>query len=127
MAFRKCPPPVFIILCLLVNQYSTASATTDGQNLLHFSRWRPIADLKDPKVLEISGFAVSEHNKLAKTNLKLQSVINGNMRVLGGRNYRLVISAVDGDVQNNYLALVYEKTWQHFKILTSFRKIATLA
>ncbi|KAL0443027.1 UNVERIFIED_CONTAM: Cysteine proteinase inhibitor 1 [Sesamum latifolium] len=115
-------PIVFVVLLVAG---SIASATSEGQELLRLGGWRPISNPRDHKVLEIAEFAVREHNKLAKTNLKLQSVISGAVQVVGGRNYRLVVSAMDGNSPTNYLALVYEKPWQHLKILIGFQKVAT--
>ncbi|KAI3456547.1 hypothetical protein Pfo_013210 [Paulownia fortunei] len=125
MALQTHPLP-FIILSLLVAR-SIVSATSDGQKLLHLGGWRPITEPNDHKVIEVANFAVAEHNKLAKTNLKLQNVISGTMQVLGGRYYRLVISAMDGNAPHNYLALIYEKPWQHLKILISFKNVTAFS
>ncbi|KAG8385835.1 hypothetical protein BUALT_Bualt03G0086500 [Buddleja alternifolia] len=123
MALIEAHPLVFIILSLLVAP-STSSANSGDLKLLRLGGpWRPITDPKDHKVLEIAKFAVDEHNKLAKTNLRFQNVINGTMKVVGGRIYRFVISARDGNAPDNYLALVYEKPWQHSKFLISFKKV----
>ncbi|GFQ03312.1 cysteine proteinase inhibitor 5 [Phtheirospermum japonicum] len=113
-----------IILSLLIAS-SIVSANSD-QKLLQLGSPQQITDLTDPKVLEAADFSVARHNKLAKSNLKFQSVINGTVQVLGGRLYRLVISAIDGNASQNYLARVYDKPWQQLKILISFEKIASL-
>ncbi|KAL2245004.1 cysteine proteinase inhibitor 1-like [Sesamum indicum] len=114
-----------LVFVLLLVAGSIASATSEGQKLFRLGGWRPISNPRDHKVLEIAEFAVREHNKLAKTNLKLQSVISGAIQVVGGRIYRLVVSAVDATSPANYLALVYEKPWQHLNILIRFQKVAT--
>ncbi|KAK4439437.1 Cysteine proteinase inhibitor 1 [Sesamum alatum] len=117
---------VFVVLLVSGSNSIASSATSDGQKLLRLGGWRPISNPRDHKVLEIAEFAVREHNKLAKTNLELQSVISGATQVVGGRNYRLIVSAVEGNSRSNYLALVYEKPWLHLKILIRFTKVATV-
>lgn len=121
-------PLAFITFSLLVGHSIVVSAASDGQKLLRLGGPRPISEPNDHKVVEIAEFAVSKHNKLAKTNLKLQSVVNGTLlQVLAGRYYRLVISAMDGNAHppHDYLCLIYEKPWQHLKILISFKIITT--
>ncbi|KAL7088545.1 hypothetical protein ACP275_13G133600 [Erythranthe tilingii] len=118
----------FILLILLLSvAHSVDSATTAGQKLLHLGGTsQPIvAPELDRKVVEIADFAVDKDNQLAKTNLKLSNVINGTTMVLGGTYYKLVISAVDcckANAAQNYVTLVYEKPWQHLKILVSFKE-----
>ncbi|KAG0494815.1 hypothetical protein HPP92_005809 [Vanilla planifolia] len=86
--------------------------------------WKPIKNLRDPHVLEIARFAVAEHNKEADVVLKLGRVVRGEIQVASGINYRLVIQAASargGD--NEYVAVVWEKSWQNFRRLTSFRPL----
>ncbi|CAA0826476.1 Cysteine proteinase inhibitor 5 [Striga hermonthica] len=93
------------------------------QKSLRVGGARPISDPRDPNVVKAAVFAVVEHNRLAKANLKFQSVINGTVQDFGGQMYRLVISAFDGsDGPGNYLARVYYKPWQQLKVLISFEK-----
>ncbi|KAL9398047.1 hypothetical protein Peur_007008 [Populus x canadensis] len=82
--------------------------------------WSPIKDLKDKHVVEIAEFAVAEHNKEAKSNLMLESIVKGESQVVSGRNYRLVL-AVKGRANAKYQAVVYEKPWENLKRLTSFQ------
>ncbi|KAL2555910.1 Cystatin domain-containing protein [Forsythia ovata] len=105
--------------------HSTAAeaAALGGEKVVHFGVWKPISDPGDPKVEEIGGFAVARYNMLAKTELEFEKVINGSIRDFSGRNYRLVISAKNGDASNDYLAFVYEKLWNHHKFLISFKKL----
>ncbi|KAL0363148.1 UNVERIFIED_CONTAM: hypothetical protein Scaly_1270000 [Sesamum calycinum] len=78
-------PLVFVVLLVAG---SIASATSERQKLFRLGGWRPISNPRDRKVREVAEFAV-----------------------VGGRNYRLVVSAMDGSSGSpaNYLALVYEK------------------
>ncbi|XP_049392565.1 cysteine proteinase inhibitor 1-like [Solanum stenotomum] len=82
--------------------------------------WNPITNLTDPEVVKIGKFAVDEHNKEAKTKLEFQEITKGESQVVAGINYRLVISAKDGDSPHNYLAEVWDKPWEKFRNLTSF-------
>ncbi|KAK4371560.1 hypothetical protein RND71_011035 [Anisodus tanguticus] len=82
--------------------------------------WKPITNITDPEVVDIGKFAVDEHNKEAKTKLKFQKIMKGESQVVAGINYRLVITAKDGDSPHNYLAEVWDKPWEKFRNLTSF-------
>ncbi|KAF6145022.1 hypothetical protein GIB67_013373 [Kingdonia uniflora] len=85
--------------------------------------WQPIKDIKDPHVAKIGQFAVSQHNKVSQTNLKFDQVVRGETQVVSGENYRLVIEADDGVAKNNYEAVVWEKAWQGFMDLSSFKQV----
>ncbi|XWS19307.1 hypothetical protein CRYUN_Cryun31cG0004300 [Craigia yunnanensis] len=85
--------------------------------------WTPIENIKDPHVSEIAEFAVAEYNKQSKTSLKLLKVVKGETQVVSGTNYRLVLKATDGAATKAYQAVVWEKTWQNFKNLTSFNLV----
>nr|DAD37833.1 TPA_asm: hypothetical protein HUJ06_008474 [Nelumbo nucifera] len=85
--------------------------------------WQPIEHVKDPHVQEIAKFAITEHNEEAKTNLKFKRVIRGEEQVVAGMNYRLIVAAKDGKVTNNYEVVVWEKTWESFRKLTSFKPV----
>lgn len=125
MALETRPLHIIILSILVAN--SIVSATADGQKLLRLGRWWPITEAERQKAVELSNFAVDRHNKLSRSNLKLMSLINGTVMVLGGTYYKLLISAVDDDAPNNYSALVYEKSWQHnFRFLIKFDKLANL-
>ncbi|KAF9611218.1 hypothetical protein IFM89_027768 [Coptis chinensis] len=85
--------------------------------------YKPIEDVKDPHIQDVGKFAVSEYNKQAKTNLRFSNVIKGQMQTVAGINYRLVIAAKKGGATNNYLGEVYERPWEGFMNLTSFRAL----
>nr|AJD79055.1 CPI-4 [Morus alba var. atropurpurea] len=86
--------------------------------------WTPIKDLSDPHVKEIANFAVSEYNKQSKASLKLKSIVKGETQVVAGTNYRLVLAVKNGATAERYEAVVWEKPWQHFRNLTSFKPAA---
>ncbi|KAK4381024.1 Cysteine proteinase inhibitor 1 [Sesamum angolense] len=87
--------------------------------------WKPIDSPKDPKVVEIANFAVTEHNKEARTALAFESVVKGDTQVVAGTNYRLVIAAKNGSAADSkqYRAFVWDKPWQKFRKLLSFEEI----
>ncbi|RDY02672.1 Cysteine proteinase inhibitor 5, partial [Mucuna pruriens] len=85
--------------------------------------WTPIKDIKDRHVAEIASYAVSEYDKRSGAKLKLVKVVKGETQVVAGTNYRLVLKAKDGSATANYEAFVWEKTWLHFRNLTSFKPL----
>jgi hypothetical protein len=85
--------------------------------------WQPIKNVNDPHVKEIGEFAVAEYNKSSKTNLKFVLVVKGETQVVAGTNYRLDVAAKDGAVTKYYEAVVWEKPWENFRSLTSFKQI----
>ncbi|KAJ0973622.1 hypothetical protein J5N97_015587 [Dioscorea zingiberensis] len=81
----------------------------------------PIKNLKDPHILEIANFAVSEHNKECKSNLIFQRLVGGKIGVVEGLEYHLIIEAKDGTKLSRYEAVVWEREWLNFRQLTSFK------
>ncbi|PWA46626.1 Cystatin [Artemisia annua] len=81
--------------------------------------WAPI-NSSDPLVIEIGKFAVAEHNKEAQGSLKYENIVKGESQVVEGTKYNLTIKAADGNVENNYQAVVCDKPWQKFRQLISF-------
>ncbi|XP_042520858.1 cysteine proteinase inhibitor 1 [Macadamia integrifolia] len=110
-----------LLLCLVVFFFLDSSSAVGRPALV--GDWRPIKDLNETHVQEIAQFAVEEHNKEYKTELKYDRVVQGESQVVAGANYRLIIAAKDGVVSNNYQAVVYERPWEGFKSLTSFKKL----
>ncbi|RZR92335.1 hypothetical protein BHM03_00020643 [Ensete ventricosum] len=110
------------LLCsLLVSTLFGTSHALDPPRKGLDGGWTAIEDLKDPHVREI---AVSEHNKLEKTNLTLRKVEGGESQMVAWMNYRLVLEVRDGSgASARYEAVVWEKTWEHFRKLTSYRKL----
>ncbi|KAK9105412.1 hypothetical protein Scep_022256 [Stephania cephalantha] len=76
---------------------------------------------KDPHIVEIGRYAVDEHNKEANKSMKLKSVVKGESQVVAGVNYRLIVAAAHLKNVHNYQAVVYERAWEGFRNLTSFR------
>nr|WFP52517.1 cystatin [Aristotelia chilensis] len=85
--------------------------------------WTLIKDVSKPHVKEIGEFAVDEYNKRSKAALKFKTVICGWTQVVSGINYKLIVEAKDGADTNYYEAVVWEKAWQKFKELTSFKVV----
>ncbi|PIA60940.1 hypothetical protein AQUCO_00300453v1 [Aquilegia coerulea] len=84
--------------------------------------YQPIEDLTSPDVQKVGQFAVSEHNKQAKTQLAYDKVIKGEQQVVQGYNYRLDIQTRNADQINTYVAQVYEKLDGQM-ILNSFQPL----
>ncbi|KAK4439441.1 Cysteine proteinase inhibitor 1 [Sesamum alatum] len=87
--------------------------------------WQPIDNPKDPEVVEIANFAVTEHNKEASTALAFEAVVKGEKQVVAGTNYRLVIAAKDGSATSSkqYQAVVWDEPSQKSRKLVSFEEI----
>ncbi|XP_019171840.1 PREDICTED: cysteine proteinase inhibitor 1-like [Ipomoea nil] len=103
--------------------FSNAVAALGGQKGPLIGGWSSIKDPKAPYVVEFAKFAIDAHNKEAKTNLKFKSVIEGQSQVVAGMNYKLVIAAEDGSAGNKYEAVVYDRPWDKFRELTSFKQL----
>ncbi|KAA8520188.1 hypothetical protein F0562_014444 [Nyssa sinensis] len=104
----------YLLLVLpLLAIFFNVSAAVGGRKEALVGGWSPIENPKDPQVREIGEFAVNEHNKQAKTDLKFDSVVRGETQVVAGTNYRLIIAAKEGGVLNNYQAVVWDKPWQN--------------
>ncbi|KAK2977053.1 hypothetical protein RJ640_011664 [Escallonia rubra] len=110
---------LLIISFLVATAFHDVAAAMGGQKEGRVGGWEPI---KDPKVKEIGEFAVSEHNKEAKASLKYEGVVKGETQVVSGTNYQLRIAAKDGDISGNYEAVVWDKPWNKFRQLTSFKR-----
>ncbi|MED6118596.1 hypothetical protein PIB30_004201 [Stylosanthes scabra] len=108
----------FIILTVLLFASASAFAARVGGIP---GGWTPIKNLQnDRHVAEIADYAVSEYDSRSGAKLKLVKVVKGETQVVAGTNYRLVLEVTDGSKTQDYQAVVWEKTWEHFKNLTSF-------
>ncbi|KAL7088542.1 hypothetical protein ACP275_13G133300 [Erythranthe tilingii] len=107
-----------LLLILLVSSINETGAT-------FFGIWRPINDLKGQVVEQIAKFAVTEHNKKAKTSLEFVSVVQGETKLVSGKNYRLVISAKDSAAAQpkNYSVVVWSRPWIKFQQLLTFDEV----
>ncbi|XP_076924358.1 cysteine proteinase inhibitor 1-like [Bidens hawaiensis] len=110
---------IFISILILVFLFSRSSAAL-GEGTLA-GGWKPIRNVTDPTVVDIAKFAVDEHNKEDHASLKFLRVVKGESQVVAGMNYNLTISAKDGNMVNNYMSLVWDKPWEKFRQLVSFK------
>lgn len=108
--------PIMLVLLLVFDVSAWKAVGLPGG-------WTPIDDPKDAHIQQLGEYAVSEHNKAAKTNLHFQQVVSGETQVVAGANYRLLIAAGLGGITNRYEAVVWEKTWSGFRNLTSFKHV----
>ncbi|KAL3628202.1 hypothetical protein CASFOL_027248 [Castilleja foliolosa] len=87
----------------------------------------PITNLKDPEVLMAAKFAVTKHNKQAKTSLIYVTLIKGQSQLVSSMLYELVISAKDGSAGKPklYRAQVWDRVWMKNPrlILDSFKEM----
>ncbi|CAN8245704.1 unnamed protein product [Cochlearia groenlandica] len=103
-----------IFLLLLFPLHASAAARVGG--------WSAISDVKDPHVVEIGEFAVSEYDKQSKSGLKFVTVVSGESQIVSGTNYKLVVEVNDG-TRKNYEAVVWEQPWLKSMNLTSFKPV----
>ena len=116
----------FYFLTLLILPIYAATALggkSGGGGGVLVGGWQPIKNVTEPHVTEIGEFAVEEYNKESKSQLKFLSVVKGETQVVAGTNYRLIVATKDGGLTKNYQAVVWEKTWEHFRNLTSFTPV----
>ncbi|KAG0455193.1 hypothetical protein HPP92_024152 [Vanilla planifolia] len=115
---------VFFSPILLAPALSASAAETQVKPEAVVGGWTPINNLSDPHVQEIALFAVAEHNKEGEPQLTLRRVVSGETLVVTGVDYRLVIEATAvGGSFGKYEAVVWEKSWEHFRQLTSFKPL----
>ncbi|GAB4826495.1 hypothetical protein Ancab_033391 [Ancistrocladus abbreviatus] len=116
------PRQLSVLFLSLLLLYFTVSGVCAGRAAV-VGTYRPIKDLNDPHLIEIAMFAVAEHNKEEQMDLEYTKIVKGESQVVAGINYRLVIAAKDSADLGNYEAVVYERTWEHYRSLTSFKKV----
>ncbi|KAJ8636155.1 hypothetical protein MRB53_010422 [Persea americana] len=113
-------PLILLLLLALVHKLTPASAREPTL----VGAWEPIKDVpNDPHVQGLGKFAVLEYNKENKANLSFERVVDGQEQVVAGVNYQLTVEAMAGKVTKTYEALVWEKDWEGFKSLISFKPI----
>ncbi|KAK1285062.1 Cysteine proteinase inhibitor 5 [Acorus calamus] len=104
-----------LLLLLLLPLLLLTHASLNGE-------WKLIEDVNDPHVREIGLYAVTENNKRTGDHISLDRVLSGESQVVAGINYRLLISVnQDGASAVKYRAVVWEKEWEGFRNLTSFK------
>ena len=122
-AITRAPLLLLLLPLFLSAEASPAVAGPGQRRSLIVGGWSPIANLSDPNVIEIAKFAVAEHNKEANARLALIRVVKGETQLVSGVNYKLVIEAEDGGAVKRYEAIVWEKAWENFKKLISFKPL----
>ncbi|XP_077229254.1 cysteine proteinase inhibitor 5-like [Tasmannia lanceolata] len=108
---------LFLPLLVLLPLIHEALAARDTKG-----SWEPI-NPNDTHIKEIGEYAVSEYDKTQKASLMFKRVVSGESQVVAGMNYRLVIEAMDKANTNTYQAVVYERPWEKFRNLTSFKQL----
>ncbi|MQM16017.1 hypothetical protein Taro_048970 [Colocasia esculenta] len=111
---------LLLYLPRLAHSFSSPSQNTYHTMAIKVGRYQPIPNLKDPHVQEIAEFAVAKYNKQEGKALVFVSVVSGEQQVIAGTNYKLAIEAEDCGVIKTYEAVVYDKSWEKIKELTSF-------
>ncbi|XP_022927105.1 cysteine proteinase inhibitor 1-like [Cucurbita moschata] len=98
---------LFLVASLLLYVLSLSSLVAATQRLDLAGSYKPIKNIDDPKIQSLGEFAVNEHNKQAKTQLKFQKVISGEMQIVAGTNYKLQLTALEGTSSGTYGTLVF--------------------
>ncbi|CAN4095965.1 unnamed protein product [Withania somnifera] len=110
---------------IIASLFLHTSATIGGGKSGLLGGWSPITNTKDRQVVEIGKFAVDQYNEKSKSKLVFKKVVKGETQVVAGTNFRLVIAAKDGGYgsSSKYLAVVWDKPWENYRNLTSFKKL----
>ncbi|XP_073158929.1 cysteine proteinase inhibitor 1-like [Henckelia pumila] len=105
-----------LIICSIVLVSASLELSDDGWHIIH--------NPNDPKLAPTVKFAVAEHNKQANKHLELVTVLKAESQVVEGMEYRFTLSAKDGGgAVGHYVAVVWEKAWEHFRKLISFERL----
>ncbi|XP_056693454.1 cysteine proteinase inhibitor 1-like isoform X1 [Spinacia oleracea] len=84
-------------------------------------------DPNSPKIIEIANWAVKEHNKEGDC-LEFIRIIEAEYQMGSGMKYYIILEATNGilvhgapmAITNEYFAIVYDKPWNHTRILEVF-------
>ncbi|CAK9311717.1 unnamed protein product [Citrullus colocynthis] len=97
------------------------SALTPAPPLL--GGYQPIKDVKDPHIEDIGKWAVEEYKKQhhIKSIFEFKDVVSGESAVVTGIKYRLIVIVRSGGLILRYQTIVWEKAWEHFRQLGSFK------
>ncbi|KAL6142745.1 hypothetical protein ACLB2K_061021 [Fragaria x ananassa] len=78
----------------------------------------------DPNVVENAKFAVSQHNKEAKTNLVFESVVEGRYQLNSGTLYELVLKASSpASPSANYVTSVWDHGFNVRDLIDFYKKM----
>ncbi|KAF8690802.1 hypothetical protein HU200_041193 [Digitaria exilis] len=84
--------------------------------------FKPIDNINDPHVQELGGWAVTEHVKKANDGLTFTNVVSGDVQVVAGYKYRLIVDVSDSNGKDaKYQAVVWERDWLNSRELLSFK------
>ena len=103
---------LIVAAAAVVGLCSVAPAASAREEPQIVGGWKPIKNVNDPHIQEIGRWAVSEHVKQASDGLVFSKVVSGEVQIVAGTNYRLVIQATKGGGAGKsatYGAVVYEK------------------
>ncbi|KAK9715069.1 hypothetical protein RND81_06G141100 [Saponaria officinalis] len=118
---------LYILLSLLLITFtisSTAAATGELPPKPLLGGYTPIKNISDPHVIDVSKFAVKQHNKEDPAHkLRLLNIIKGYSQVVAGTNWKLFFyaKAVHSHGRRLYVAVVFEQPWVHSMNLTYFK------
>ncbi|CAK9311726.1 unnamed protein product [Citrullus colocynthis] len=95
----------FVVSLLLFVLMLSITATSSRLELV--GGYEPIKNIEDQHIQSVGEFAVNEHNKQAKTQLKFEKVISGTLQIVAGTNYDLQLTALEGNVSRIYGTLIF--------------------
>ncbi|KAA0025196.1 Cysteine proteinase inhibitor 1 [Cucumis melo var. makuwa] len=83
----------------------------------------PCDDSSAPYVKEIAQRAVDEHNSKEGTKYTLAAVVKCESRVVGGTNYRLVLTLNDDTTTGDFSVEVYYTPWDDHIDVIEFKPV----
>lgn len=76
--------------------------------------------ISSPYIQSLGEYAVNEHNRQAKSNLKFQKVTSGFFQIVAGTNYKLHLTAINGAISSTYETIVYKDLKDISHLITFF-------
>ncbi|XP_022142674.1 cysteine proteinase inhibitor 1-like [Momordica charantia] len=104
---------LFLVASLLV---LLAAAVSGARREALAGGYEAIKNVNDPYIQSLGKFAVEEHNRKAKDDLKFEKVKSGLVQIVDGTNYSLQVQAIDGTVSRLYSAAVYKDLKGNLKL-----------
>ncbi|GFQ00028.1 cysteine proteinase inhibitor 4 [Phtheirospermum japonicum] len=104
---------LFILLSILVVLFLVPSEASPPPSA-PLGDWQVIENVNATAVVKIGKFAVKEHNEQTSESLRFVYVVEGEMQVVSGMKYWLVITAIRGGTSSpgNYSAVVLSQLRQ---------------